>query len=158
MFQTANITGSVIISFVGMGVVFIGLVILYFSMILLKRLLTPKPVAQNPDSPDSGDNCSSQKRRTGPDRRTDGEDAQAEGEAAFDETRAKSENTPEDKARIMSEQAAAVVGLSLYLYNKKYDEAKHFILTGKKSEMPNKPWTMAGRLNEVSRDSARFSK
>lgn len=149
MFQTASIADSVIISLVGMGVVFIGLVILYYSMIFLEKLLNPKPTAENTESEAraaalrSGDD-----RRNGAERRSD-DPARTDGTAG--------ESGPEDPS-VQAEKAAAVIALSLYLYNKKYDEAKQFMLTGKKRDIPHKPWTLAGRLREVSRDSARFNK
>ncbi|PKK89952.1 MAG: hypothetical protein CVV64_11500 [Candidatus Wallbacteria bacterium HGW-Wallbacteria-1] len=53
------------------------------------------------------------------------------------------------------EVVAAMIGFSLYLYNRKYEEAKEFILTGQKREIPYKPWSMAGRYIEVNRDFVR---
>jgi Na+-transporting methylmalonyl-CoA/oxaloacetate decarboxylase gamma subunit len=56
-----------------------------------------------------------------------------------------------------AELNAACLGLSLYMYKRKYDEARQFILTGKSKERPNKPWCMSGRLIETNRDQGRFA-
>jgi len=120
----ASITQGITISLVGMGVVFSGLVFLYFVMLFLDSFINKVPARQKPAQPAAQANTAS---------------------------------GPEPQTGEPDEVVAAMIGLSLYMYNRKYEEAKDFILTGRKREIPYKPWTLAGRFTEVNRDSLRIT-
>lgn len=68
-------------------------------------------------------------------------------------------NKPEKKIEKVvdpDEELAAIIGLSIYMRNMKYYEAKKCILTGKKDASPYMPWVVTGRSVQHNRDERRI--
>lgn len=124
---------SLIFSAVGMSIVFSGLLFLLFSMKLLNLFLGQDSSKKSDSSSDKSDSNSDKSKNV---------------------NNTKTDNIPDDVKQ--EELNAACLGISLYMYKKKYDEARQFILTGKSKERPNKPWALVGKLAETSRDIKRF--
>lgn len=64
----------------------------------------------------------------------------------------KSEADIVDMPEEITEEEVAAISMALHLYHLKYEEAEHFKLTGERTTQENRPYTLAGRLQEVKRD------
>lgn len=55
----------------------------------------------------------------------------------------------------LSDDELAAVGMALHIYRLRYEEAENFKLTGTRIPQEHRPYTLAGRLQEISRDRHR---
>lgn len=109
-----EIISGIIITIVGMSIVFIGLYVLYLLTLLMPRLINWK--------------------------------------------KAEKENDKKPKPPVsdeLTEEEIAAIAMAFLMYRTHYEVAERFRLTGSYVPPAHRPYTHAGRLEEVQRDANR---